>query len=355
MDTNNLQEVYRKDPKIVQSYSWTDALSGNSYLRLYGGVLAINNTTYESYTSGDDASFTCSSPDRIAQTFTVGNTGTNEDFYLTKVRILETNTIGTGDYVQIQETTAGVPNGSILAQWSGFSGLKKAVGTTNWYEYDISDLTYGVGNIKLSASGVYAVVCYGSLNIQYDNTSGAYAGGVMYTSADSGANWTVQTGKDMLFEVLGSTTNPYVLSSTVFTSNYASTAVNRNQVSVDIDALTASLYFIGIINKAAILKGKVVINATITGISDSFLPFAQLYHIRGSTETLLGQAQGWINNTSLQVQFDVNNYTINIGDKIKLKLNCGIKEATASSSQATFSHSPLVPNLTLDLPFKTDI
>ena len=343
---------------FIKSYDCIDSVTGQGYIRFYGGTLAPKSSKYEFNLQADDSTQSgVTSISWIAQTFTIGTTGTDEAFYPTKIRVL-VNVAGTNEArIEIQETTAGEPNGTVKLRINN-AGIPRAAAGDNWLEFDLTNLIEYDG-LKLEAGTQYAIVFIRytgstSTSLRYANT-GTYTGGAMWTTPDSGANWTESTGDDLIFEVWGSTENPYILSTKALTANWTSTTIEKAAISIDVDALTATLSFEGNIGSPSIMEGTAILNATITSSADGYLPFAEVFKVRGTTETSIGSCIGWIDNSAFQAQIEITKTQFQIGDKIKLKLSMGIKEATASQADATFSHNPATPNLTLDLPFKLDL
>lgn len=340
----------------VTSFSFTDALTGNGYIILFGGLLLNEATTYESYIAGDDSDYTIDSTNWAAQLFTVGNTGSNTAFFPTRVRLKSGNMDGDTMDIQIQEVTAGEPNGTIIVKFDGVVNKTEEGGGDDWFELDITDIQRFSG-VQLQAGTQYALVAFSSAvtdTVRYDNGDGSYSGGVMLTTPDSGSNWTTQTGDDMLFEIMGSTRSPYTLQTETFTTIKTITALEDESVTTNLDTESVSLAFEGELRKSATIKGTALIHADVTTASaDEFRPSVEIVHVRGATETTIGTAVGTIDDSSLECSMELTQTSIVPNDRIRLKLIMGTINA-AGTMTATFKHDPASSDLTLKLPFRTD-
>jgi hypothetical protein len=138
-----------------------------------------------------------------AQTFTVGETGTNESHYDTSFKMLiykASGATGTIEYA-IRATDTGAPTGDDLC--SGTADVTTISTTKGYFEISLS------GCNNLTPSGVYAVViscqtCIVTLYPRVYNGVNNYTGGGMYSSSDAGINWTIPGANvDWLFEEYG--------------------------------------------------------------------------------------------------------------------------------------------------------
>lgn len=350
----NFGSLFQRGSAILPSYNWQDILSGNGYVTFNGGLLPSKESTYESYTTGDDSGGTITDSDREAQTFTIGTTGTDEDFYIHKIRI---GANGTTDIaVQIQETTSGEPNGTVKIEIQG-GLIYDSTGTANWREFHMETAITNDGE-ALTAGTQYAVVVYrfsgsSSRNARYDNGDGAYSGGQRLTSADSGGSWSAQTGDDLIFEIVGSTINPLILSTATFTSS-ATTTILKREVAETAHTELGQLNFEGIFNKSAIIKGTAIVNGTISDSADTHYTKVEIYHVRGATETKIGEGTTAINETAIGIQAELTQTTVRPGDKIKLKLIFYYRDSGTNAS-ITVNHNPAGTTLKLHLPFKVDL
>ncbi len=355
-----LKSIYRKNPPFIASVDWVDFVTGNGYVQLYGGVMPSSLATYESYTTGDDTDSTDAdnAGNWIAQTFTVGNTGANSDFYVTKIRIKSSNaTFGATSTLEIQETTAGEPNGTIKLKIVGITKVIEG-GASDWWEFDLTDAVQNDGE-ALVAGTQYAFVYYktaaGSEDIRMDS-NGTYTGGVHLITADSGANWTVQTGDDLIFEIKGNLVNPYTLSTETFTSSYLTTTVDTDTASTDVDTEVGRVVFETAFNKTAIIDGTAFVNYQYTtSANEALVSEVELWHVRGTTETKIGDAESFLDDKTPSVKMDLTRTTVLPRDKIKLKIILKNKEVTAADVAMTLLHDPNTAGneVILRLPFKT--
>ena len=164
-------------------------------------------TLYEWYNVNDDAEL-WEIPDyepiqySVGQTFTVGNTGTNENFDLTSIKSKQfsysgINKLGTVTF-HLRATAAGLPTGGDLSTGTIDGDLWN--NTATWYEVNMS--TYG-----LTASTKYCILfstetgtwSADRLGVRADITSPTYSGGSLIESLV-----TANTARDIMFEIYGS-------------------------------------------------------------------------------------------------------------------------------------------------------
>ena len=352
-------EPYRVPSAPGLTFSFTEILSGNSYAHLNDGIMPFKMVTYESYLVNDDGitqSLTATA--WAAQTFTIGNTGTNEAFFPTKVMLK--NSAGTlADVtIEMQEVTDNKPNGVIKAKWVGKFNQTEKDGGDDWWEVQLKDADFWDGE-ALQTNTQYALVVYRHTGVittdfKEDSSSSTYAGGALWETADAGSNWTEQTNEDMLFEIVGSTRNPFVLSTATFTSSEASTTQTSFESGITSWTEIVTRSFEGRWNRPAILEGDAIVNFTITDTNtDDHRIKIELYHISGTTETKIAEAEAWTNATASGVMMELTQTTIAPGDFIKLKFIIDVVDASGNQV-FTFNHNPNGTALTLQLPFKTD-
>lgn len=349
--------------EALVNYDWVDYLSKRGYISFYGGTVGVTHTKYESFTSANEASsLNLEDSNWVAQTFTIGNTGVDEDFYVTKVRVVRGGTANTGVFLDIQKTTAGKPNGVTVMRWEQSSQAtipKETESSTDWREFDLRNADFWNGE-KLEAGTMYALVLWATTSdpdaTLIIDTSGTYAGGTLWETTNSGGDWTDQE-EDAHFEVWGSTVNPYILSTEQFNSNWDTTTFElETATSQGTEDLTATLIFDMTVNKTDILDGTAFIDTSISSNADCTEPSAELYIVRNGAETLLGKCDGWMNYDNLQGQIPLTRTRIKRGEILRLKIVVGIKEDdTEDQADVTFNHNPQTPTLKLDLPFKLDI
>ncbi len=346
--------------EAVVTFDWKDITQGNGYIVFQGGVLIPSSETFESYTTGDDSNLTITATTWAAQTFTVGTTGTNEAFYPIKIRV-RSKDFGTDRIVmEIQEVTTGEPNGSVMVRFNAFVKKITEDGTNDWFELDIANIDSK--ELKpLQATTQYALVVQSPTvtdTVRYDNSDGSYTGGQILTTANSGTDWTAQTGDDMLFEIIGSTTNPYILSSAdSFTTNIGATAFDPGAASTDVDTEAGTVSFETEFNRSAIIEGAALLDFAHTiNNADGSVAKAEIFHVRGTTETSLGTAEGRFNDLSPNLQIDITRQTFLRGDRVKLKLTVGYIDS-GTTTDGTIKHDPNTAGneVKLQLPFKIDL
>lgn len=163
-------------------------------------------TKYEWYTNLEGGQENVYTDHWGAQTFTVGTTGTNENFNVSSVKLKfykygsPTGTIT----VSIRATSGGDPTGSDLA-----SGTMSVTGVTTDSEGVYYTITFGTP-YELSASTQYAIVvrlsdggANNNLRWRRDDVDATYTGGHYGLSTDSGVNWGMLDNYDYQFEVWG--------------------------------------------------------------------------------------------------------------------------------------------------------
>jgi len=164
-------------------------------------------TLYERYNTGDNTFWLIGGNYWGGQSFTIGNTGTNEDHAITSVKLLLYRSGNPGTItVSIRATTGGKPYGG---------GYDLAVGTTNgntlpttppyeWREISLSP------HDVLHADTQYAIIARcldgGGADVVYwrlDTSSPTYTGGTCLRSEDNDSTWDIHAGYDYMFEEYG--------------------------------------------------------------------------------------------------------------------------------------------------------
>lgn len=177
-------------------------------LFLVVGIIAIDfpgSTLYERYQVNDDTQKGWFVANRLyGESFTIGTTGTNEDFELDGVGV-KYYWAGTEQPCNMQayiyQVTGDVPTGAILSSGSAdVSGAASSPGI--W-------INISMGAITLNASTKYALVfgvdCWDGSNypqIRADESSPSYAGGAYFQSLDN-SSFTAYSSLDTLFEIYG--------------------------------------------------------------------------------------------------------------------------------------------------------
>jgi len=162
-------------------------------------------TLYERYITDDATNVIVAGIYWKAQTFTVGNTGANENHNVTSVKLLLYRYGLPGTItVSIRATLDGKPTGDDLA-----------IGTTNGDNlptgspYEWREITFETPAL-LSTSTQYAIVVRAldavlpaRGNWRIDNTVLAYTGGTYLTSSDGDSTWDIDDRYDCMFEEYG--------------------------------------------------------------------------------------------------------------------------------------------------------
>lgn len=174
--------------------------------------IASADTLYEHYNEGDVHQVDFKSNQWIAQTFTIGTVGPNENFNVKKVRakLKQYSSSGTINVFLREVDSEGKPTGNNLAsnETVQLSELPTSP-TGDWVYFTLGE------NPLLEQGTTYALIfTTESLAFGYwrlDNTSPTYGGGA-YIVSSNGANWNdpVPT-QDLMFEIYGSANHPPIL------------------------------------------------------------------------------------------------------------------------------------------------
>lgn len=153
----------------------------------------------------------------VSQTFTAGSTYTATRLRLKLYRVGSPGAV----VVSLRATSAGSPTGSDLCV-GVLSGNDLTTDTAGaWYS-----IMLGSGT-SITSAGVYAVVIRATSgdvsnkivwNV-YDTGSGNYAGGSVFTSANSGSSWSADTSQDGMFETYSGTMPEQFVQRVVVASN----------------------------------------------------------------------------------------------------------------------------------------
>lgn len=165
-------------------------------------------TLHEYYNTNDDSSIPAylhptNGLRQLAQTFTVGNVGANEEHTIGSVKILiyRVATPGTVN-VYIYATSGGEPIGSVLSSGSFDGDTLTTDSGGEWKEVTMSAY-------NLQANTQYAIIitapdgdASNTARWRGDSSSPTYAGG-NYLFRYVGDSWSADTGWDMMFEIWG--------------------------------------------------------------------------------------------------------------------------------------------------------
>lgn len=165
----------------------------------------MSDTLYERYNVNDNGSSWEEADEWHAQTFTIGNTGGNENHNITsiKAKLYREGLPGTITAKIRAVDASNHPTGADLTSGTlnGNDFTTDPAGV--WYEFNLTPY-------RLSAGTQYAVILVAEvrdtsnmLHWRYEYNTPAYTGGCREYSSDNGATWTSQTNKDYMFEEYG--------------------------------------------------------------------------------------------------------------------------------------------------------
>jgi len=348
-----------KQRDAVYSFNYSDIVSGQSYVKFYCNYINPKTTVYESYTTNDDTDNTVSSGNWFAQTFTVGNTGTNENFWVNGCEIFSSE-VGTATGVIVASIRAVDGNNKPTGIDLAYGSVATAISSTDHFHR----ITFSRPTLLL-ASTQYALVIReaGSDNFIWrsDNSTPTYTGGSVNTSTDSGASWdAVSTTKDFLFKILGDTRPPLTFSrealdaGTQLIEDIVSATSYALQFSTDID-----LPF----NNASNLRGMIVLKTNLTNVrgtnneGSSYYFNFEAFRIRtgvanlsigtSSSETKDFIADG--SHTFYSQIFLENTQHFKAGDALRISMDLYAKVDDAGiGTDITVD----LGNITMDIPFK---
>lgn len=169
---------------------------------LFISLAGHGQTVYEYYSSPAPRPYIIfnGSPYRFGQTFTIGTTGTNENFILDYITLDISKVAAYTVYVQIYATSGGLPSGTAISSGSVSAGT------------DIDDGNIIMTPVVLQAGTMYAIVVYSTVEYTglFQAEAGTiYQGGSVITY--NGSVWSNFTGYDLVFAVYGHR-NPVITS-----------------------------------------------------------------------------------------------------------------------------------------------
>lgn len=191
-----------------------------------GNITAIirNGVTQESYIINDDSAEDFFGVEWEAQTFT-----NNAAYIITAVKVRVFRILSPGDVtVSIRATAAGEPTGADLTTGT-FDGDTLTTNTSGeWITITLSPIA--LDNATQYAIVMRAVSGSGANTVSWraDGSSPTYSGGTRVSSGNSGSNWNVVSGTDLLFETIsdlevtasGVTTGEHTITATANTSHF---------------------------------------------------------------------------------------------------------------------------------------
>jgi hypothetical protein len=183
------------------TYWWSvNVTDGTLWTNVTYNFTTVTQTLYERYNTGDTGAWGFEGNDWSAQTFTVGNTGTNESHQIISVK-LKMYKVGTPGTVTVGIRTTnetGMPTGEDLINGTINGDTFTTDEAGEWYEITLTSYTLSAGtkySIVVRCTGVQLCWCY-------DATSPAYTGGIFCYSSNAGATWT-SLDRDFMFEEYG--------------------------------------------------------------------------------------------------------------------------------------------------------
>ncbi len=199
---SNSENISLKNLNPFSKFSITgfSILDGGTGTNLNVTIEQNVSQKYEYYDTGYDASNPVSGDDWRAQSFTVGTTGTNENFTITSVNFAAyQENLGGTLTVSIKAVDGdGKPTGSALSSGTADTSTW-GTSTSEWNQVTMTPYTLTAGTkyaIEASSTG-------GGMRWRMDASSPSYAGGNDLWSDNAGSSWTSDLAKDFLFEVWG--------------------------------------------------------------------------------------------------------------------------------------------------------
>ncbi|GAH90396.1 unnamed protein product, partial [marine sediment metagenome] len=168
------------------------------------------DTLYERYNTGDDGAERVYGSRFQGQTFTIGNTGANENHWITsvKLKVYREGSPGTFTVAIMEVDAEHKPTGDDLTNGTIDGNTLTTNSPGLWYEIILTPY-------KLSASTQYAIVgkapdgnTDNCVWMRMDSSDPTYTGGAYVVSTDSGDSWTVASSWEYVFEEYGAVTLP---------------------------------------------------------------------------------------------------------------------------------------------------
>ena len=332
MTLNFGNNLFPPRQEILQSFDFRDVARGQGYLTFYGGFAETTLEDIQEYPTGDDEDISIGSGaianKLVAQTFTLtseawitgftikGNDNTAD--FTAGIKAVDGDNKPTGEY--LASGNLSLPGDGVLEPCNFSSILKLDAGT-----YAIVIPGPGGGSIR---------------NIRADGSSPTYTGGNVLTTDDLGASWTADTTKDLVFEVKGYATNPYLLFPNTFdstnktTSNIIENVTSGFEKRIDTD-------FDLTIGVTITLKGTAMIELTDSSEDEHYI-IAKLRKWDGTTETDIatGQSSTTSARSRRAIHLNISSNTIlKKGDILRLTIE-GWKKDEAATPAITLYHDP---------------
>jgi len=168
------------------------------------GCTTMPEKRYEYYTSGEDGAYNAYGGDPCLQTFTIGATGDNEDFFIKTIKVKLIVGI-TGDHnvrFYIAETNfLGEPLNPLVDGYLCLKEVNESSLVTGWNSISVEDC-----HVILNSSTTYALSIHGApLSPRWcvDTSNATYTGGKSYYSALGSWIENGPTDNDQIFELWG--------------------------------------------------------------------------------------------------------------------------------------------------------
>lgn len=175
----------------------------NQFMSLW--LLDLVENIYARYITGDTAASGSTATQWRGQTFTIGNTGTNENHNITSV-FLKIYRVGYPGplLVAIRATAAGLPVGGDLASGEIDGNTLTPITDGEWIRIALAP------NYPLLASTKYAIIWHtpsstppAYVMVRVDTPTSYYTGGTFVNSNNSGVDWNTESGYDFVFKEYG--------------------------------------------------------------------------------------------------------------------------------------------------------
>jgi hypothetical protein len=178
-------------------------LRNDSYLN---NIMNGSVSRFEKYTIYDN-SVSVYSSNWYAQTFTVGNTGSNVPFQLYKIMFRMNRVLFPGNStigIRNVSPSTGKPTGSDLVNCTFDSST--FISSDGYYNISFPSLTLEPGRNYSIVFRSPAATSSWRVSVYYKLAS-SYTGGSYFSSTNSGSTWTEASGRDFAFEIYGYTGN----------------------------------------------------------------------------------------------------------------------------------------------------
>ncbi len=358
-------------PEALVNFDFKDILRGQSYIEFFAeSAIPGTEAVQTGYDENDDGNVTnpSSSGDRMCQTFTLA-----EETWIIGISLKwDIGDTGTAT-VKLEDTTGGEPNNNVLDALN-FTGLPTFGDAATFIRRNFNTPR------RLDA-GTYALVIPTEINntrVRADLTSPEYTGGSFGTTENTGATWSMDTGKDMMFRIYGYSKNPFILFPTEETSKWTSIVFPSSQL-IATETLIGKTDFDLEVGKSMLIEGraladitwKIILNS-VTGAINEFKGFMKisLKKWNGITETLIGSTETETIDLRSSSSEQISTQTADImsiecvrtnlkkGDVLRLTVEALVDAQSRNGTPPNDSQGDsmeIVTFPTIKIPFKADI